>query len=195
LKYTVLGDGITEQYYLKYLKEIKGYNYSIRPSLFERIELTDARKIIDELLESGSDGIVYITDYDTVVNQNRKREFNSLKARFKDNSNVLICESMPSIEFWFLLHFKASGRIFQNADEVLKALKQHIPDFEKTKRWLGNKLWVKQLCSDDKLETAISRAKSIEKERTKGNFDSHNPFSLVYLGIEEFEKWKNSFKP
>lgn len=29
----VLGDGRTEQYYLKHLKELKGYRYVIKPSL------------------------------------------------------------------------------------------------------------------------------------------------------------------
>ncbi len=112
IMYAVLGDGLTEQFYLKHLKEIRGYNYATRPSLFDNIEISQARDIIDELLKGGTDGIVYLTDYDIIINQGRKIEFDKLKRKYQNTPQVLICETMPSIEFWFLLHYQDTNRSF-----------------------------------------------------------------------------------
>jgi len=190
LRYAVLGDGITEQFYLQHLKQIKAYKYAIRPGLFENIEISQAREIIDELLKGGTDGIVYLTDYDTIVNQNRKEEFDNLKIRYQQIPQVLICETMPSIEFWFLLHYQFTSRSFQNATEALNALKQYMPSFEKRKVWLEKSQWVEELCSNDKMEVAMENAKRLDVARSKGNVDSHHPFSLVFEAVELFEKWK-----
>jgi hypothetical protein len=185
-----LGDGITEQFYLKHLKGVRGYNYATRPSLFDNIEISQARDIIDELLKGGTDGIVYLTDYDTIVNQGRKAEFDELKKRYKDIPQVLICETMPSIEFWFLLHYQYTTESFQNATEALNALKKHMPRFEKRKVWLEKSQWVNELCADNKMEVAIENAKSLDKARSKGNVESHHPFSMIYEAVEMFEQWK-----
>jgi len=48
-KYAVLGDGITEQWYLKHLKDYRNYRYSIKPSLFDDITFEKAEDIIDDL--------------------------------------------------------------------------------------------------------------------------------------------------
>ncbi len=139
IMYAVLGDGLTEQFYLKHLKEIRGYNYATRPSLFDNIEISQARDIIDELLKGGTDGIVYLTDYDIIINQGRKIEFDKLKRKYQNTPQVLICETMPSIEFWFLLHYQDTNRSFQNATEALNALIKHMPNFEK-KNSLANEI-------------------------------------------------------
>ncbi len=190
LKYAVLGDGLTEQYYLKHLKGINGYNYAIKPSLFDNIEISQASEIICELLRGGVDGVVYLTDYDTIVNQSRKVAFDKLKDKFKDDVKVLICETMPSIEFWFLLHYQYTTRSFQDSTEALNVLKRSLPNFEKRKVWLEQTHWVEELCSDGKLEVAIDNAKRFEIESEKGDLDSHHPFSFVFKAIEQFEKWK-----
>jgi hypothetical protein len=189
-KYAVLGDGLTEQFYLKYLKEIKGYGYSVSPTLFRNIEIKEASRIIDRLLKEGHNGIVYLTDFDTIVNQRRLQDFNNLKALYNKNPEVLISETMPSVELWFLLHYQYTTQSFQNATEALNALKKHMPRFEKRKVWLEKSQWVNELCADNKMEVAIENAKSLDKARSKGNVDSHHPFSMIYKAVEMFEQWK-----
>jgi len=82
-RFAVLGDGQTEQYYLSHLKSIKGYKYSVYPSLFSDITIERAESKIDELLSGGCDMIVYFTDYDTIVNQNKTSKFNDLKKKYR----------------------------------------------------------------------------------------------------------------
>ena len=142
-KYAVLGEGITEQYYLTHLKELMGYKYSIRPKLFQDIGIEKAEGIIDELLSGGCDHISYLTDYDTNVNQGKKAEFDKLIKKYAEVEEVLICDSMPSIEYWFLLHFTYTTKEFVNCEEVLRDLKRYIPDYAKKKTYLEKEKWFK----------------------------------------------------
>ena len=84
-----MGDGKTEQAYLQHLKKLKGYKYSVYPSLFAKITHEVAENKIDELLSGRCDHIVYITDYDTVVNQNKRKKFDALKKKFENIDEVL----------------------------------------------------------------------------------------------------------
>lgn len=186
-KFVVLGDGLTEQYYLKHLKEIRGYGYSIRPYFFSSITIETAEQIIDELLSGGCDYIVYMTDYDTIVGQKQVSKYKRFASKYRKKQEVLICESMPSIEFWFLLHYRKTTRNFQNADEVMKELKKHLSNFSKEKAFLENSKWVEDLCRDEKLSIALKNASEILAEKDQGNVGVYFPFSRVGLGIELFE--------
>ena len=189
--YVVLGDGQTEQYYLKHLRMLKGYKYSIRPSLFSSITIETAGSIIDEYLSGGCDQIIYFTDYDTIVNQNKNAEFEKLKGKYAETDEVLICETMPSIEFWFLLHFLKTTREFSNASEVETLLIKYLSGYSKGEAYLKNSKWVETLCANGKLSQAINNSTSIlaEKEKQKA---SHFPYSKAHIAIEYFEKQKKN---
>jgi hypothetical protein len=186
----VLGDGRTEQYYLQHLKQIKGYKYAIKPPLFNSVTLRQAGKIIDNLLDDEYALVIFLTDFDTIIAQNRTDEFNAFKKRYEDKGTVLICESMPSIEFWFLLHYIKTTREFPNADKVFKALKKHLTAFDKKESYLEKPDWVSELMADNKLETAINHSKKILEEKLSGNAGDHFPLSKIHLAIEKFEAKK-----
>jgi len=190
-KSAVLGDGQTEHYYFKHLKEIKGYRYSLRPYFFASISLSEADRLIDDLLNSGINKVFFITDYDTVVNQNTQQQFNSLINKYKTINEVLILETMPSIEFWFLLHYQFTTRPFLNASEAEVVLKRYLPNYNKKIAYLKDPQWVEELCSNNKTESAINNARKGLKTKDEGNIDSHFPFTNIHIGIEEFEKQKN----
>lgn len=192
LRYAVLGDGQTEQHYLDHLKTINGYGYSIKPSLFNRITLDEAGDIIEELLSSGCNKIIYLTDYDTVVSDGKLHQFCKLEKKYKASEKVIICESMPSIEFWFLMHFQYTTREFGSAGEVEKALKKYIPDYKKEQRsFLSKQEWVKFLCSENKMDCAIMNAEKLMKIKEQGNVGTNFPFTKVQNAIIEFENLKN----
>jgi len=186
--YVVLGDGQTEQYYLKHLKTLKGYKYTIRPSLFSSITIETAGSIIDEYLSGGCDQIIYFTDYDTIVNQNKIAEFEKLKGKYAETKEVFICETMPSIEFWFLLHFLKKTREFNNASQAISLLVKYMPRYSKGEVYLKKSKWVETLCSDGKMETACDYSSSILTEKEKGDKGSHFPYSKAHMAIDMFEK-------
>jgi hypothetical protein len=190
-KFVVLGDGQTEQYYLKHLKEIKGYDYSIRPRFFNSITIELAESIIDELITGGCDRIVYITDYDTIVKQKKLSKYIRIIKKYRKLCFVLICESMPSIEFWFLLHYVKTTKIFMSADEVIIELKKQMPEFSKQRTFLENSRWVEDLLSDGKLEVAKQHASEILTEKENGNVGDFFPYTKVGIGMEWFENRNN----
>jgi hypothetical protein len=187
--YVVLGDGQTEQYYLKHLRTLKGYKYSIRPSLFASITIETAGSIIDEYLSGGCDQIMYFTDYDTIVNQNKIAEFEKLKGKYTETNEVFICETMPSIEFWFLLHFHKTTREFSNANEVVTLFLKYLSGYSKGEAYLKNAKWVETLCASGKLNQAINNSTLVMAEKEK-NQASHSPYSKAHIAIEYFEKQK-----
>jgi len=99
MRYAVLGEGRTEQYYLKHLKATKDYGYSIKPSLFKRLTIEGTEEIIDELLSGGTNKIIYLFDYDTVVNQAKQQKFNKLKKKYAQIPEVFLCETMLLLSF------------------------------------------------------------------------------------------------
>jgi len=189
-QYAVLGDGRTEQFYLQHLKSLNGYKYRVYPSLFDDITIDIVETKIDELISGACDLVVYFMDYDVIVNQRRYDDFKNLKRKYEVVPEVIICESMPSIEYWFLLHYKKTTKEFSNASEVCKELQKYIVGFSKGRDFLKNPKWVKNLCSDGRIEKAIQFAGDILNQKEKQDVGSHFPFTKAHLGIEQFEKQK-----
>ena len=186
--YAVLGDGQTEQYYLEHLKKIKGFKYLVRTRLFKSITIEQADKLILEMLKEGYDMVVYFTDYDTIVQQGKTAKFNKIVAKYQKRSDVLICESMPSIEFWFLLHYIKTTRNFQNAGEALKELKKYLPEFSKETSFVEKQKWVEDLCRDGKLTNAMTNASEVLAEKEQGHVGEYFPYTKIGEGIEWFER-------
>ena len=156
--FAVLGEGITEQWYLTHLKNLNGYNYSLRPKLFQDIGIEKAEGIIDELVSGGCDSVVFLTDYDTIVAQDKKDTFNKLVKKYEDKKEILIIESMPSIEYWFLLHFIYTTKEFANCDQVVRDLKKYIEVYSKKTVYLKTDKWFSILMNNGGLEKAIANA-------------------------------------
>lgn len=186
----VLGDGKTEQHYLTHLKKLKKYKFTIRPSLFSNITIENVDCCIDEYLSGGCNNIIYITDYDTIVNQHKLEKFNRLRSKYSQNDEVLICETMPSIEFWFLLHFCKNTTEFNNCEEVTRILKRYLPDYDKSESYLKSSKWVESLCGNNGLEKAIRNSESVLREKTKGDKGDHFPYSTIHHDIALFEETK-----
>ena len=190
-RYAVLGEGITEQWYLTHLKKFKDYRFSIKPSLFADIGLEKAERFIDELIDSGFDHITFLTDYDTIVLQDKQEKFEQLVNRYKDFDEVLICDSMPSIEIWFLLHFTFTTQEFVDYESIKRVLRRYLPGYEKTKKYLESEGWFESLVQEEGLEKARKNAKRLLKRRSEENVGKHFPFTKMPLAIEQFEKQKN----
>jgi hypothetical protein len=88
--------------------------------------------------------------------------------------------SNPSFEYWFLLHFKDTARPFTNATELIKELKQHIPQYEKNTP-------VFPFLSDH-TQVAVKRAKRILRNASELGEDFPNPSTGVHTLVEELIK-------
>ncbi len=155
---TVIGEGLTERWYFEHLRAVKGYRYDCKPRFFAHQSFEEMMRLIDWVLQNG--GIaVCICDADiTRENEERRKKLLEMKAAYVKETRVLICDSMPSIEFWFLIHYVNTRKHFKDSDAVIKVLRKFIPSYNKTSPFLEKKNWVAEMSSEEKQNEACKRA-------------------------------------
>ena len=92
------------------------------------------------------------------------------------NPNVILCDSLQSIEYWFLLHFEDTCRHFQDSAATERALKQYLPTYDKTRKYLEKDKWVKEMLAGSKMDKACELA-----EKYKGR----DSYSEIYKAIKK----------
>lgn len=134
--------------------------------------------MIDWVLHNG--GIaVCVCDADiTRTDKEQDRKLHDMKAQYANNERVLICDSMPSIEFWFLIHYMNTRKYFKDSGAVIKVLKRFIPGYEKTGSFLEKISWVADMCSDKRFNEACNRASLLGPE--------NESYSEIYKAIDLF---------
>lgn len=176
---TIIGAGITEQWYFTHLQSLFGLKIKIRPRYFghENIFLLDKR--IEQVLSDEGKAVVVFDADVTTWNDKEKKRFEQLKKKYAKNPNVILCDSLPSIEYWFLLHYENTTKSFPTSKTVISQLVKYISNFGKTESFLKNQKWVADMSSDGKLQAAHDRAK--ENGTDKGSY------SNIWKAIEEID--------
>jgi hypothetical protein len=176
----IIGEGITEQYYFTHIKSIMGFRCTIKHRFFKNTCIANMKKTIKDLLRNGISVIcVFDTDVST-HNKSEREKIGQMQDKYRDNKNLLFCTSLPSIEFWFLLHYQDTNRHFKDAKKAELALKKHMQNYDKTKAFLEKEKWVETLCADKKLEFAIQRAKKYK--------EGDGSYSNIYKAFEMLSK-------
>lgn len=126
------GKNITEaQYFRQFQRQHSTFNIKIlTPG-----SATDPEKMLETLerywkqydmtFEKGDKGFV-VLDLDCSEKKAQlieKLEYGTKIARF--------IVSNPCFEVWFVLHFRYSTHVYSDGNEVIKELKQHIPEYQK----------------------------------------------------------------
>lgn len=159
---TIIGAGITEQWYFEHIRKLKGYRIRLRPRFFGSETADRLLKRINEVLDDEGIAIcVFDADVSTW-------------------NEAVLCDSLPAIEYWFLLHYKNTNRHFGTSKAVVDELKHFIPKYEKSERFLRNEKWVAEMIADEKDDIAKKRAKSIGEEGQS--------YSNAYKVFEKIEK-------
>lgn len=119
----IVGEGLTELFYFSHLKKILGYRYSISPRLFENNSIEKIEKKIKELLD---EDVFVICVFDADVSRRsdaENKKMVSFKKKYENNANVILCDSLQSIEYWFLLHFEDNMSTFPRFSSNRKSIK------------------------------------------------------------------------
>lgn len=155
---TIIGAGITEQWYFTHLKALRGYRVKIRPRFFGTETAAGLDKKIEEVLRDESIAIcVFDADVST-WNEAERKKLAALQKKYEGNASVLLCDSMPSIEYWFLLHYKHTTRHFGTSKAVIKELRKYLPQYDKTEQFLSNQRWVEEMTGEGRQEQACEYA-------------------------------------
>lgn len=175
-----IGAGITEKFYLQHLRDLKGYKLKLLPRFFGSDNAYDMDKLVSNVLAGGAQAIcVYDKDV-TQWNEEQKRRLTEFEQKYAGADGVVLCPSMPSIEYWFLMHFRDTTKMYQTSKDVIKDLLPFLPGYEKTTAFLQKDDWVKKLLQDE----TFARAMTLSKREV----EPIHPYSEVGKAIEYLEK-------
>lgn len=177
---TLIGAGITERMYFTHLCSLFGYRMRIQPHFFGTESIDGLNKKIKDVLSNEGYAIVVFDADVSTWDAAEKAKLDKMRRDFSDNDNVLLCDSLPSIEYWFLLHYKNTNRHFGTSSAVIKELKKYLKEFDKTQSFLKNEAWVREMSGDGKLDEAIERAKAFGTEGES--------YSQVFRAIDKIRK-------
>lgn len=177
----IVGEGLTELFYFSHLKKLLGYRCSISPRLFENNSMEKIEKKIIELLR---EDVFVICLFDADVSRRsvaENQKLTALKKRYEDHKNVLLCDSLQSIEYWFLLHYEDTCRHFTDSDATEKALKRYVPAYDKSRKFMEKEKWVKDMIADGRMEQACERAE---------RYGERDSYSKIYKAIDKLKHAK-----
>jgi hypothetical protein len=162
---TIIGAGITEQWYFSHLQSLFNYRMKIRPRFFGQENIHAIAKKIETVVVK--DGGIAICVFDADVStwdDAEKTRLEQLRKMYADNEHVVFCDSLPSIEYWFLLHYANTNRYFGTSKAVMAELTKFQPGFDKAETFLKNPKWVAEMESDGKIQLACERAEAFGME-------------------------------
>ncbi len=184
--YAIVVEGKTEFWYLQMLKRNeRNLNINIEPKLPVKKKLEDQFKMAKVLAEDYTK-VFWIIDLDVVLSETKKSKKGAetslqklIKYEIEVQKNEELKKKMvfiinnPCLEFWFLLHFEQTNKLFQKCEPVEKLLntKKYLSGYEKTRQFYvkrNNDIYSKL---KPHVNTALKHATAIKK------FSFENPNS------------------
>jgi len=197
-KFAIVVEGECEFWYIQMLKRNeKLTNVTLKPEIPQRKRLSEQYAKVVEL-SNDYDKVYWIIDFDVINKETREtkkgiktalQEFREYYYNIKNNhDNIIAIVNNPCFEFWILLHFEDSSRLYRSYDELVKQLKKHLPDYEKTQKYYTKQnkdIYLKLL---EKLPAATSNAKKLNKFNFEEMSCSVSEMFILIETIEQFNK-------
>ena len=174
--FAVVVDGETEYWYLQMLKHNEpNIPFKIKPQILQKKNIDQQYELVTELSEEEYDKVFWIVDLDVLLKEEREKRnstsplqqfLNYYKSLSKQKKIVVIVNN-PCLEYWFLLHFQKTNKVFTACTDAEKQVSQHLEGYEKTEKFFkkDNDIY-KQL--KPYLQTARKNATAL------GSFDTYN---------------------
>ncbi|MFI5137439.1 MAG: RloB family protein [Sphingobacteriales bacterium] len=180
----LVGDGFTESIYFTDFRDTeRPDNLRIIPDFPGRIGSFEG--VLDRAIElmENYNRVYALVDMDAIIAQQQQHNYQQHKAT-AIRAGVIVLENNPCFEFWLLLHFRQTGRLFQNCEQVITELRRYIPGYNKGLRFLEAARLFANL--RDSLPQAMANAAMLETGR-----DEHDPL-YPRAEIYKFFEWYNS---
>lgn len=191
-KYAFFVEGECEYWYIQMLKRNeKCADINLKPELLQKKKLSEQYDRVIELVKD-YDKVFWIVDFDVIIRethaakngsktalQELKEYFGKIEKKYKNR--ILIIINNPAFEYWHLLHFKQTSKYFETCNDVIKVLKEYLPNYEKKQKYYTKQDNDIYLQLKPHLPKAISNAKKLT------SFDFDNPetgIAQMYLFFE-----------
>ena len=186
--FAVVVDGETEYWYLQMLKQNEpDILFNIAPKILQKKNIDQQYKLVTTLSEEEYDKVFWIVDLDVLLKEEREKRnstsslqqfLNYYKSLSKQQKIVVIVNN-PCLEYWFLLHFQKTNKVFTACADAEKQVSQKLEGYEKTEKFFKNNDIYKQL--KPFLKTAKENATAL------GSFDPYNHSKAMPLLFQELK--------
>ncbi len=156
---------------------------NIKPEIPTKKSIEEQFKLVADLSKREYLKVFWIVDLDAIIKETReavkgkktplKSFVDYCKILEKDFKNVVIITNNPCLEYWFLLHFEKTSKLFDTCSKAESRLKNYLEDYEKTQKYFtkqDNDIYLKL---KPYLTEAIGNAKSL------GQFDFEDPMKAI----------------
>jgi hypothetical protein len=187
----IICPGEIERGYFQALKDdrFRGLLISIEPKLGQADKFEKVFKgIIKDYIDDVPLPCFYVNDMDAIIAQDMLEKYKKAKGKALEASNGMLTmiETMPCIEFWFLLHYTYVAKYYPSYESIKKDVRNAIPDYDK------NEAWAKKIYAilKDRIDIAIERAKMSMNNLQKGEgaCSYTNMHELIEQLVELFSK-------
>ena len=176
--FAVVVDGETEKWYLQMLvKNETNISSNIKPHIPKNKDIDEQYKLVRDLSkkEEEYDKVFWIVDLDVLLKEEREKKnstsslqkFLEYWGKLSKQKKIVVIVNNPCLEYWFLLHFQMTNKVFTSCADAEKQVSQHLKGYEKTEKFFkkDNDIY-KQL--KPFLKTAKENATAL------GSFDTYN---------------------
>ncbi len=143
----VIGEGLTEKYYLKSLEGL--IKAQVKPLLPNHsTNMNELRNRIEDCIDEGYNYIFCLIDMDNKKEGKNQTNYLKLKQKFHDKTHskrkqgtesyVRFFENERCLEIWFLYHFKYTTQPYHDSGKLTKELNK-ICGYEKTEDFFARK--------------------------------------------------------
>lgn len=175
--FAVVVDGQTEYWYLQMLKQNEpNILFDITPKILQKKNIDQQYELVTTLSEEEYDKVFWIVDLDVLLKEEREKKNNpsplqkflSYWQQLSKQNKVVVIVNNPCLEYWFLLHFRKTTKIFTACADAEREVSQYLKGYEKTEKFFkkNNNDIYKQL--KPHLKTAKENATVL------GSFDTYN---------------------
>nr|WP_315126824.1 RloB family protein [uncultured Capnocytophaga sp.] len=182
--FAVVVDGETEYWYLEMLKQNEtDIPFNIKPEILQKKNIKQQYDLVTALSKDDYDKVFWIVDLDVLLKEEREKKNSTSHSKKKNSTSslqkfliywrklskknkVVVIVNNPCLEYWFLLHFQKTNKVFTACTDAEKQVSQHLQGYEKTKKFFkkNNNDIYKQL--KPYLQTGVSNATAL------GTFDA-----------------------
>ena len=204
--FIISGGENTERWYFKHISSITNYKFNVVPEYFgnESNYTIEFPQRINDILKKNPNAIIFcVFDLDDIIRKGQVEieKFEKFKNDLINNNSIIICPSMPSIEYWFLLHFENYTKRLRSCgpkSKLQRLLTYYMSSFFPTsskkiintlkdETYVQYPTWVQNLCANGKLELATQCAEDNIKKALENNDLDNQSYSYVYLIFKNYD--------
>ena len=185
--FAIVADGETEIWYLQMMKQNeRQVRLTIKPELPKKKRIEDQCELVCKLAQGEYDKVFWIVDLDQITKEQREAtggKKDPMRTFIECREKVLHCKKYakrvrvivnnPCLEFWFLLHYTHTDKSFGGYEELAKALKKYMKDYNKSEGYF------KQKNNDIYLKLKPRLKKAMEHSDRLGSFEPKDPSRAV----------------